>query len=232
MKSGGRSLTDLARRAYAQRLFLATVLLLACVAVEAEGGGPTVRALALFKGKAMLEIDGRRQLLRDGETGTAGVRLVESTADRARVEVAGRISDLALDERIGGGFAAAPAPVVVRLLPAADGHYYVDGQIDGSPVRFLVDTGATAVAVSKHTARRVGLQYRVEGTPGTVQTAAGPAPAYGVVFDEVKVQAIRLTNVAGVVVDGDAPREPLLGQAVLNRLDLRREGTVMELRAR
>ncbi|MEQ8662653.1 MAG: TIGR02281 family clan AA aspartic protease, partial [Gammaproteobacteria bacterium] len=144
----------------------------------------------------------------------------------------GRVAELALDERIGGGFAAAPAPVVVRLLPAADGHYYVDGQLEGNPVRFLVDTGATTIAINKHTARRIGLQYRVDGRRGNVETAAGPAPAFAVTFDEVKVQAIRLTDVPGVVVDGDAPREPLLGQAVLNRLDISRTGTVMELRAR
>ncbi|MEQ8659716.1 MAG: hypothetical protein RLW62_02755, partial [Gammaproteobacteria bacterium] len=56
---------------------------------------PTVRALALFKGKAMLEIDGRRQLLRDGETSAEGVRLIASTAGAARVEVAGRVAELA-----------------------------------------------------------------------------------------------------------------------------------------
>lgn len=191
-----------------------------------------MRALALFKGKAMLEIDGRRRMLRDGETSAEGVRLIASDADGARIELGGRVVALALDERIGGEFAAAPAPVVVRLLPDADGHYYVDGQIEGNPVRFLVDTGATTIAVNKHTARRIGVPYRVDGRKGSVETAAGPAPAYGVTFGEVMVQAIRLTDVPGVVVDGDAPREPLLGQAVLNRLDISRTGVVMELRAR
>ena len=65
-----------------------------------------------------------------------------------------------------------------------------------------------------------------------ISTASGVAHAYRVLFDEVKVQALTLKRVSGIVVDGDAPTEALLGQSFLNRLDMHREGQVLELRAR
>ncbi|MEX2482362.1 MAG: TIGR02281 family clan AA aspartic protease [Gammaproteobacteria bacterium] len=210
------------------RLLAALVLvLLGHTAIAA----PRIVAVALFNGKAMVEVDGRRVLLREGERSDEGVLLLSSDADGARVEVDGNTYDLALDQRIGGDLPAAAAPIV-RLLPGAQGHYFVDGQINGRLVHFLVDTGATNIAINKHTARRIGLRYAVPGERGTVETASGAAVAYRVVFDEVKVQGIRLTRVPGIVIDGDAPRDPLLGQSFLNRLDIHREGMVLELRAR
>ncbi len=192
----------------------------------------SVRAQALFAGKAVLSIDGRREVLRAGETSADGVTLVSADAGQAVIEVAGERRTLALDGRISGSFGAAPARAVVRLVPGRHGHYFVDGQINGNPVRFLVDTGASTVAISKDTARGLGIAYRVDGKRGTVQTAGGLAMAWSVTFDEVKVQALTLKRVRGIVIDGDAPSEALLGQSFLNRLDIHREGQVMELRAR
>lgn len=193
---------------------------------------PRVSAVALFNGKAMLEIDGRRELLREGERNATGdVLLLSSNAQRALVEVDGATRELALDDRIDGGLPP-PALPIVRLLPGDHGHYFVDGQINGNAVRFLVDTGASSIAINKHTARRLGLRYQIPARQGTVETAGGPVAAYRVVLDEVKVQGIRLRRVPGIVIDGDSPRDPLLGQSFLNQLDINREGLVLELRAR
>jgi len=86
--------------------------------------------------------------------------------------------------------------------------------------------------MNKHTARRLGIPYAVDGVRGAVQTAAGVVAAYAISLNEVKVQSLRLTHVQGAVLDGDYPTEPLLGQSFLNRLDLHREGAVLELRER
>lgn len=193
---------------------------------------PKVQAVALFKGKAVLRIDGKQRVVKVGKPTPEGVELLAADANSARVRIAGEELELRLDGRISGNLKPSTANAIVRLVPGRNGHYFVDGQINGNPVRFLVDTGASSVAINKHTARRIGLQYRVDGQRGLVNTASGTAVAYSVVFDEVKVQALGFRNVRGVVIDGDAPSEALLGQSFLNRLDIVREGAVMELRGR
>ena len=65
-----------------------------------------------------------------------------------------------------------------------------------------------------------------------VQTASGVVAAYRVQFDEVMIRALSLKRVDGIVVDGSYPSEALLGQSFLNRLDMRREGNVLELQER
>ena len=195
-------------------------------------GEPKVTALGLFKGTAVLSIDGKQRVLKKGESSPEGVRLIDADANRALVEIEGREFELSLDGKISGAISAGPVSKVVRLVPGNGGHYFVDGQINGNPVRFLVDTGATSVAMNKYTARQIGIPYAAEGEKHTVRTASGFAVGYGVVLDEVKIRSLGIKRVTGTVIDGDFPSVPLLGQSFLNRLDIHREGAVMELRER
>ena len=195
-------------------------------------GEPKVTALGLFKGTAVLSIDGKQRVLKKGESSPEGVRLIDADANRALIEIEGREFELSLDGKISGAIPAGPVSKVVRLVPGNGGPYFVDGQINGNPVRFLVDTGATSVAINKHTARQIGIPYAVEGEKHTVRTASGFAVGYGVVLDEVKIRSLGIKRVTGTVIDGDFPSVPLLGQSFLNRLDIHREGAVMELRER
>jgi aspartyl protease family protein len=214
---------------------LLPALLCLCLQPMAAGGDDAplqVVALALFKDMAVLRIDGQQRTLKVGHSSPEGVTLLSADAHGARVRAGTRELDLEVGAAISFGAPLSSAGAVVRLVPAEHGHYFVDGQINGSPVRFLIDTGASSVAMNKHTARRLGISYAVDGTRGAVQTAAGVVTAYAVTLKEVKVQSLRLTRVAGAVIDGDYPSEPLLGQSFLNRLDLHREGAVLELRER
>ena len=195
-------------------------------------GEPKVTALGLFKGTAVLSIDGKQRVLKKGESSPEGVRLIYADANRALVEIEGREFELSLDGKISGAIPAGPVSKVVRLVPGNGGHYFVDGQINGNPVRFLVDTGATSVAMNKHTARQIGIPYAVEGEKHTVRTASGFAVGYGVVLDEVRIRSRGIKRVTGTVIEGDFPSVPLLGQSFLNWLDIHREGAVMELRER
>lgn len=194
--------------------------------------GPRITARALFDGQALLEVDGQRRLLKQGQRSPEGVALIAADARAARVEFAGKTYEIALDASIGTEFTRGVAAQRLRLAPAGDGHYYVDGTINGTGVRFVVDTGATTIAINRHDARRIGLLYRVDGEPMPVETASGVAQAYRVTFRSVKARAIELTNVTGVVIDGDYPSTPLLGQSFLNRLNMRREGLLLELEER
>lgn len=224
-------------RAYARptRLLLAVLLIglvLGCAPLAAAESAPKVQAVALFKNKAVLLINGKRRVVKAGETTPEGITLQSANAERAQISYQGETRKLALDGRISAEFSGGASQQVIRLIPGRNGHYFADGQINGNAVRFLVDTGASGVAINRRTAKRIGLQYRVVGEPTRVATASGIANAYSVVFDEVKVSALGLRNVAGVVLDSDPLDAALLGQSFLNRLDIHREGQVLELRAR
>lgn len=210
---------------------------LCCLSALAQTPKPFVPpvkvvARALFNGKAMLEIDGVQRLLTVGKASPEGVVLLSSTQAGAEIQMGTARYPIKLDQTIGANFARGVEPKELRLAPESDGHYYVDGTIDGTAIRFVVDTGASSVAISSADAKRVGVLYRVDGQPMTVETAAGPSAAYRVKFHTVKIRTIALTEVEGIVIDGPYPSTALLGQSFLNRLDMSRTGAILELRER
>jgi aspartyl protease family protein len=95
-------------------------------------------------------------------------------------------------------------------------------------LRFLVDTGATAVVLSSADARRSGVNY-LAGTRSFTQTANGVIPVYNVKIDTIRVGDITLNNVDAAVIEGDRLPIALLGMSFLNRMEMRREGTTMTL---
>lgn len=97
------------------------------------------------------------------------------------------------------------------------GHYVADGEINGERVVFLLDTGATQVALSTQLARRLGLKL---GTAVTLQTAAGPAPGYQTRLASVRLASIEMRDVAALVSDGLDPDTVLLGMNFLKRLEM------------
>lgn len=102
------------------------------------------------------------------------------------------------------------------LTKAADGHYWAEGSVNGKAVRFLVDTGASAVALTLADARRLGvtgdLDYSVE-----VATANGKTRAAPVMLDTVSVAGARVAGVRAFVVESGLETS-LLGMSYLGRL--------------
>ncbi len=83
--------------------------------------------------------------------------------------------------------------------------------------------------MSGREARRLGIDYRVVGTPGQSSTASGIDKIYVINLDRVRVGDIDLRNVKGAVHDGDFPPVTLLGMSFLGRLNIRQNGQVLEL---
>ena len=107
------------------------------------------------------------------------------------------------------------------------GHFVADGAVNGAPMRFLVDTGATAVSLPAADAMRAGVDYR-RGTRIAMQTANGNAPAWVTRLDRVRVGEIEVYDVEAVVVETGLP-VALLGMSFLNRVEMRRNGATMVL---
>lgn len=105
------------------------------------------------------------------------------------------------------------------------GHYLASGEINGAPVTFLVDTGATDVALSTELARRLGLK---RGAEVTMITANGQAQGFQTRLDSVRLGPILLHDVAASFSDGIENHTVLLGMSVLKRLDFaQRDGKLI-----
>ena len=116
--------------------------------------------------------------------------------------------------------APAPAPSGVEAVLDADqgGQYAADVEINGQPVKMLVDTGATMVVISYQTASRLGLQVLSGDYTGRVQTANGIAAVAPVTLREVTIGQIYLGDVKALVADRNAGGIDLLGMSFLKRL--------------
>ena len=207
---------------------LLTLLLAAVLAVPGALAAPKITVVGLFKDTAIVVIDGTRRLLRAGDTSPEGVTLVSADSKEAVLEIDGERKRYGLGGQIGGTFER-PEGAKVRIWPTPNRMYAVLGSINGYPVEFLVDTGATLVSMSAREARRLGIDFRVVGTPSYSSTASGIAKIFLVNLDRVKVGDIELRNVAGAVHDGDFPPATLLGMSFLSRLNMRQDGQVLEL---
>lgn len=190
-----------------------------------------VGVVALFQGKALLRIDGRNRLLRAGETSPEGVRLVEADSRRAVVEFNDGVRELGLQADISANIKR-PVATNVRIPRDRTGMYRTPGAINGRPVRFLVDTGATQVAINADQARQLGIDYRVVGTEATVLTASAPQRAWQVNLDRISVGSIELRNVGAVVLDGPLPADVLLGMSFLGQVEMDDEGSLLVLTRR
>lgn len=207
--------------------------LLAFFLFGAQAAGATdVNVIALAAGKAVVVIDGGRpRTLAVGETTPEKVKLISATSEAAVVEVAGERRTLTLGQRISvaGGTTGTQR---VTLTADARGHFFTTATVNGVSLRFLVDTGASAVTVSTADARRAGVQY-LSGERGLLQTANGIVSAYRVKLDTVRLGDITLNNVEGIVVEGNAlGGAGLLGMSFLNRTEMRRDGDTMTLMRR
>lgn len=210
------------------RLIVLTAFLVLAALAHA---GPSVRVLALFPGKAMLEIDGQRKVLAAGESGPRGVRLIEADSREAVVEVGGRREVMRLGSAVSTNYAETGRREV-RIVKDPRGGYFIDGLVNGQPVRFLVDTGATSVAMSAVDAGRLGIRHRVDGEPVGVSTAGGDAQGYQVMLRSLSVGGLRQDNVRAVVIEGDSPRHVLLGMNVLARFEIEQRENLLVLRER
>jgi aspartyl protease family protein len=116
----------------------------------------------------------------------------------------------------------------LRLPAARDGHYYVDGAIDGKPVRFVVDTGASTVTVGGPDADRIGLP---EGDPAVFHTAAGDVVGRTVRGRTVRAACFDLSGMS-VAVSPPMAGSALLGQNFLRHFDVTISSGTMQLRPR
>lgn len=206
------------------RRFLALGLTLLATAAQAQ----SVALAGRMGDRALLIVNGQPHTLAVGAS-AGGVKLLRWAGEQAEVDTAsGRLL-----LRVGGTPAqigtaaptAAAREIVMSVGPG--GHFTPQGAINGRPVRFMVDTGATLVALGRAEAERLGIDLE-SAQQGMTQTANGPVRVHVVVLDRVRVGEVEITNVGAVVTPQGMPYV-LLGNSFLGRFQMQRVNDVMRL---
>ena len=205
---------------------LFVLLTLTCGVVRAE----SVALAGMLGSQALLVIDGTLpKTVAVGQT-HLGVKVVSTTADEAVVEQAGKRRTLRVGEapvNMGGSTSGGSKGSRIVLMAGNGGHFMTAGQINGKAVQFMVDTGATSVAMGAQDAERVGINYK-SGQPVNVFTANGSAQGYRVKLASVRVGDVEVFEVDAIVTPQAMPFM-LLGNSFLTRFAMTRENDQMTL---
>ncbi|MDB5889508.1 MAG: hypothetical protein JWP47_339 [Polaromonas sp.] len=184
-------------------------------------------ALAGMMGsKALLVVDGNApRSVAAGET-HQGVKVISTTSEQAVVEQAGKRLVLRVGEApvsMGGGLKGTR----IVLMAGSGGHFVTPGQINGKAVQFMVDTGATNVAMGASDAERAGIAYR-QGQVVRMSTANGITEGFRIKLSSVRIAEVEVLDVDAVVIPQPMPYM-LLGNSFLTRFQMTRENDQMTL---
>lgn len=104
------------------------------------------------------------------------------------------------------------------LRKEGDGHYWATARVNGAAVKFLVDTGATMISLTRRDARKIGVNTDKLVRSVDVRTASGRVKAGTVLIDKIEIDGVVLENVQAVVLE-EGLEYSLLGMSFLNRLE-------------
>jgi aspartyl protease family protein len=181
---------------------------------------------------ALLVIDGSPpKALRAGQT-HQGVTVVSVASDQAVVSVDGKRFTVVMGGApvsAGGGARSSGGDHIV--LPAsAGGHFIAQGSINGRAAEFMVDTGATTIAMGLADAKRLGIDYE-KGTRTVGSTANGLVQAYKVRLASVRIQDVEVHDVEAAVLPQAMPHI-LLGNSFLSRFQMNTNNEQLTLKRR
>ena len=218
---------------------LRAVLLSLAAAAALAPPSATAQSVALsgvLGSKALLVIDGGTpRALAAGES-LQDVRVLQVSGDTAEVEIKGRRQTLRLGEApisLGGRGAAAGDPALGRrVVLKADnrGHFIERGQINGKTMVYMVDTGASSVAIGRSDAERMGLPF-LKGQPVMMRTANGDAQGWRLRLDSVRVGDVEVFGVDAVVAPLPMPYV-LLCNSFLSNVQMTRQCSALVLERR
>lgn len=190
----------------------------------------SVALAGMLGSKALLVVDGSApKTVAAGET-HQGVKVISTSADQAVIEQSGKRHTLRVGEApvsMGGSGASAGRGTRIVLTESGGGHFMTAGQVNGRAVQFMVDTGATSIAMSVSDAERAGIAYKT-GQPVRMSTANGTTEGFRITLNSVRVGDVEVYDVAAVVIPQPMPFL-LLGNSFLSRFQMRRENNLMTL---
>lgn len=197
-------------------------LLCLCLLVKAAQAEGQVVLSGIMGDKALMSVDGGApKVMRVGEV-VAGVKLVSVGTGKVEVEFRGRRRSLGIGLGAGGSAASQPGSETI-ILANGQGQFVTQGWINDASTRFLVDTGASGVALPESLAKRAGVRMDSASLVG-VGTANGRIVAQKVLLNRVKIGDIELNLVEAIVVEDGRLPGALLGMSFLSRTRMKHEG--------
>ena len=203
-------------------------VLLAGSAAQAQ----SVALAGMLGNRALLVVNGTApKTVAAGET-HEGVKVISTSGDQAVVEQNGKRNTLRIGEAPVNAGASKNVSKSNRIVLVAGtgGHFMTAGQINGKAVQFMVDTGATSVAMGAQDAERTGINFKA-GQPVMMSTANGSVQGYRIKLDSVRVGDVEVFGVDAVVTPQPMPYM-LLGNSFLTRFQMLRENDQMTLTKR
>lgn len=210
-------------------------LLMVCLFFVVQAFANTqVNVVGLFNNKALLMINGSGpHTLKAGQTKN-GVKLISANSSAATLVIGGKRQVLGMGQAASVGSTSSASSSSgdgggpVTLYADSRGHFHGNLNINGASLKYVVDTGATTVAMNSGDAKHAKIDY-LKGTKVRMSTANGVVPAYNVKLNTLKIGTIILHNITATVIEGGSPPYVLLGMTAQNRLDIKRENSVMTL---
>lgn len=206
-------------------------VILFLMAVENAWAGQDIVVQGLFSGKAVVMIDGQRRILAIGDISPEGVKLIAADTKQATLEIDGKPKNYSLGGTVSLNFTKAKS-IQEKIFANNNGMFMSVGSINGQSVRFLVDTGASTVAMNSTQAKRLGVRYEKEGVASTASTASGFVKAYRVRLKSISLGKIKRRNIEAMVIDGVHPGPILLGMSFLGDLKVEKAGNTLMLQSR
>lgn len=203
------------------------------IALPAAVFAQSVALAGILGSKALLVVDGSAPRSLAAGEGMGAVRVLSVGREDAVVEIAGRQQRLRLGEapvRLGSRQDAGEAATRLVLFADSQGHFVEQGQINGQPMRYMVDTGASTVAMGRTEAERLGLPF-LQGQSVSMGTANGSTRGWRLRLDSVRIGGLEARGVEAIVLPQPMPFV-LLGNSFLAEFRMTRQGNQMVLEKR
>jgi aspartyl protease family protein len=207
-----------------------TVLLVFAISMQVLAD-TQINIVGLFNNKALVMINGSGpHHLQAGQT-KSGIKLISATSDAATLEFEGERRVLKMGQ---AAFVAAspesPEAVnsPVNLYADQAGHFFGNLTLNGGSFKYIIDSGATNVTLNSDDAKAAKIDYK-QGSKVNMATANGVVPAFKVTLNTLKIGTIVLNNVDATVIEGSSPPFILLGMSAQNRLNIKRDNSIMTL---
>jgi aspartyl protease family protein len=209
-------------------IFLSVFLTLAAGVAAAQ----SVSLQGMLGKKALLIVDGAApKSVGPGES-HMGVKVLATLGDQATVEIDGKRHTLRVGDAPAsvGKSGVGPRGNKIVLTAGSGGHFLSQGAINGRAVQFMVDTGATSVAMGVAEAERIGIDYR-KGQIGRGSTANGVVTVYHVKLASVRIGDVEVYDVDASVLPANMGHI-LLGNSFLTRFQMTRHNDQLVLERR
>lgn len=223
-----------ARRPLGWRTLVRTWIALALGLSLGSAGAQSVAMSGGMGSKALLVVNGGApKALAAGDV-HRGVKVISVSSEQTVVEIEGKRHAVRLGGAPvslgGGGGGSSGGGSQIVLTAGTGGHFVTQGSINGRTVEFLVDTGATNVAMGQDVARRLGIDFE-KGELGRSSTANGVVMTYRVRLAKVRIQDVEVYDVEASVLPGSMS-SVLLGNSFLTRFQMKRENEQLTLSKR